>query len=142
MNTVRVKITVDEIDSLKSAVLTDETGAAWTLIDAGNGDILEQVLARLGYRALISQVDGEKTKEKILGSTGKEIVLSIRNDVDVDDAGERDWGIAAHVLVDGVLLGRFSFDTTCPLYREIETANGILKALGIEIQMEFPASAV
>lgn len=142
MYTGSIKIVIDDTYSLQSAVFADETGAEPTLNETGKRDILEQVLARLGIRELITQIDGKTTKVQILDSAGKQIVLSITNQVDINDAGERDWGCAAHVLVDGVLSGHFSFDTTCPLFCDIETINGILQSLGIEIEMEFLGSAV
>ena len=105
-------------------------------------DLLEQVLARLGFRTLITQCDGKKTDERILGSTGNEMILSIRNHIEGNEPGEREWSCVAHVLVDGVDSGYFSFDTTSPLYHDFEKMDGILKSIGIEVDMDFGFSAL
>ena len=135
MYPARMKMRVDR-GAPERIIFTDKSGIEKTVIETDKNDVLEELLATLGFKALVTQVDGEKTREKSLNNVGKTIILSITNQVEIDAAGERDWGCLAHVLVDGVVLGRFSFDTTSPLFHDVETAHGILKSLGIEIEIE------
>lgn len=142
MYPARVRIAVEDLTPI-SAAFVDKLGVETARLEADKSkDLLEQVLARLGFRTLITQCDGKKTDEKILGSTGNEMILSIRNHIEGNEPGEREWSCVAHVLVDGVDSGYFSFDTTSPLYHDFEKMDGILQSIGIEVDMDFGFSAL
>lgn len=132
-----VRIVVENLTPI-SAAFSDAFGTELFRFENGEGDdLLERSLARLGFRTLITQVDGKRTGERILSSAGKEMILSISNHIEGDEPGEREWSCVAHVLVDGVDSGRFDFDTTSPLYHDFEKIDGILKSIGIEVEMDF-----
>lgn len=141
MYPARVRIAVEDLTPI-SAAFVDTLGVETARLEADKSkDLLEQVLARLGFRTLITQCDGKKTDEKILRSTGNEMILSIRNHIEGNEPGEREWSCVAHVLVDGVDSGYFSFDTTTPLYHDFEKMDGILQSIGIEVDLDFGSSA-
>ena len=141
MYPARVRIVVEDLTPI-SAVFSDESGGETSHLESGNGDdLLQQLLAHLGFRTLITQVDGKNTDEKILNGVGKEMILSIRNHIEGNEPGEQEWSCVAHVLVDGFDSGYFSFDTTSPLYHDFEKIDGILLSTGIEVDMDFGSSA-
>ena len=141
MYPARVRIVVEDLTPV-SAVFSDAFGLETSHFASGKGeDLLERLLTHLGFRMLITQCDGKKTDEKILGATGNEMILSIRNHIEGNEPGEREWSCVAHVLVDGVDSGYFSFDTTSPLYHDFEKMDGILQSIGIEVDMDFGSSA-
>lgn len=136
MTPTRVVIELEDLRPVR-ATLIGRSGEPITLqAPEQENALLHAVLARLGFGAFITVMDGNVASTRTLATAGKTLTLSITNQVDTDDDSESEWPCVARVRVDDIDRGSFTLDTADPVFHEWGMLEGILGRLGVDVGIE------